>query len=39
MFRQGLKLQVRVELMRTNAITETLDELINEYIRIDSKLY
>jgi hypothetical protein len=39
MFRQGLKPQVREELMRTNAETETLDQLIDESIRIDNKLY
>jgi hypothetical protein len=39
MFRQGLKPQVREELMRTNAVTETVDELIDESIRIDNELY
>jgi hypothetical protein len=39
MFKQGLKEQVRAELMRTNARTDSLDELINETIRLDNELY
>jgi hypothetical protein len=39
MFRQGLKLQVKEELMRTGASTNTLDELVNTAINIDVKLY
>ena len=39
MYKQGLKSQVREELMRTNARTDTLDELINEAIRLDNDLY
>jgi hypothetical protein len=39
MYKQGLKGQVREELMRTNARTDTLDELINEAIRLDNDLY
>ena len=39
MFRQGLKLQVKEELMRTGSSTDTLDELVNTAINIDVKLY
>ncbi|OSS43292.1 hypothetical protein B5807_12133 [Epicoccum nigrum] len=39
MFRQGLKLQVKEELMRTGASTDTLDELVNTAININVKLY
>ena len=39
MFRQGLKPQVKEELMRTGASTDTLDELVNTAINIDVKLY
>ena len=39
MFRQGLKPQVQEELMRTSAVTDTLDALIAEAIRIDNALY
>lgn len=39
MFRQGLKLQVKEELMRTGASTDTLDELVNTAIDINVKLY
>jgi hypothetical protein len=39
MYKQGLKGQVREELMRTNARTDSLDELINEAIRLDNDLY
>jgi hypothetical protein len=39
MYKQGLKTQVREELMRTSACTDTLDELVNEAIRLDNDLY
>lgn len=39
MYRQGLKSQVRMELMRSGARIATLDELINESIRLDNVLY
>ena len=39
MFKQGLKPQVKTELMRTGASIETLDDLINTAIDIDVKLY
>jgi hypothetical protein len=39
MYKQGLKVQVREELMRTAARTDSLDELINEAIRLDNDLY
>lgn len=39
MFRQGLKPQVREELMRTNASISNLDDLIEESIRVDDELY
>ena len=39
MFRQGLKPQVKAELMRTGASTESLDDLINTAIDIDVKLH
>ena len=39
MFKQGLKEQVRVELMRSGAATTTLRSLIDEAIRIDNDLY
>jgi hypothetical protein len=39
MFRQGLKPQVKEELMRTGASTDTLDELVNTAIDIDVKLH
>jgi hypothetical protein len=39
MFRQGLKLKVKEELMRTGASTDTLDNLINTAIDIDTKLH
>jgi hypothetical protein len=39
MFRQGLKPQVRAELMRSGASINTLEELLNESIRIDNELY
>jgi hypothetical protein len=39
MFKQGLKPQVKTELMRTGASTDNLDDLINTAINIDVKLY
>jgi hypothetical protein len=39
MFCQGLKLKVKEELMRTSASTDTLDNLINTAINIDTKLH
>ena len=39
MFKQGLKPEVKTELMRTGASTENLDDLINTAIDIDVKLY
>jgi hypothetical protein len=39
MFRQGLKLKVKEELMRTSASTNTLDNLINTAIDINTKLH
>jgi Retrotransposon gag protein/Zinc knuckle len=39
MFKQGLKPQVKTELMRTGASTDNLDDLINTAIDIDVKLY
>jgi hypothetical protein len=39
MFRQGLKPKVKEELMRTGASTDTLDDLINTAIDIDTKLH
>ena len=39
MFRQGLKLQVKEELMRTGASTDTLNKLVNTAININVKLY
>ena len=39
MFRQGLKLKVKEELMRTAATTDTFNALVNEAISIDIKLY
>jgi hypothetical protein len=39
MYKQGLKAEVRTELMRTNASTDTLDQLIDESIRLDTELY
>ncbi|KAF2992912.1 hypothetical protein E8E13_000552 [Curvularia kusanoi] len=38
MFRQGLKLTIKEELMRTGASIDTLDDLINMAIDIDVKL-
>jgi hypothetical protein len=39
MYRQGLKPDVRAELMRTGIKIETLDALIDESIRLDNELY
>jgi hypothetical protein len=39
MYKQGLKPQVRTELMRSGASISTLQELMNEAIRIDNDLY
>jgi hypothetical protein len=39
MFKQGLKLKVKEELIRTTAITNTFDTLVNKAINIDIKLY
>jgi hypothetical protein len=39
MYKQGLKVQVREELMRTAARTNSLDELINKAIRLNNNLY
>jgi hypothetical protein len=39
MFCKGLKLKVKEELMRTGASTDTLDDLINTAININTKLH
>jgi hypothetical protein len=39
MYKQGLKLEVRVELMRSRARVNNLDKLINKTIRLDNVLY
>lgn len=39
MYKQGLKLNVKQELMRTGAAITTLEELINEFIKLNNKLY
>ena len=39
MFRQGLKPKVKEELMRTAAITNTFNTLVNKAISINIKLY
>jgi hypothetical protein len=39
MFKQGLKPQVKTELMRTSASTNNLNNLINTTININIKLY
>ena len=39
MYRQGLKDKVRMEILRSGAATDTLDQLIEESIRIDNELY
>lgn len=38
MYKQGLKPQVRLEMMRGGAICRTLDDLVNESLRIDQAL-
>ena len=38
-FRRGLKNNIKDELMRTEARTETLIELIQEFIRFDDQIY
>ena len=39
MFKQGLKPRVKEELMRTTAVTDTFNTLVNEAININIKLY
>jgi hypothetical protein len=39
MYKQGLKLEVRVELMRSRARVNNLDKLINKIIYLDNALY
>ena len=39
MFKQGLKLRVKEELMRTAAVTNTFNPLVNKAININIKLY
>jgi hypothetical protein len=39
MYRQGLKDNVRIELMRSGSTIDTLDQLISESIRLDNELY
>jgi hypothetical protein len=39
MFKQGLKPRVRIELMRSSGLVNTLDDLIAETTRIDNDLY
>lgn len=39
MYKQGLKMVVREELMRTGATTATLKDLMDEAIRLDNNLY
>ena len=39
MFKQGLKSDVRAELMRTGAGLEKLEDLINEAVRLDNQLH
>ena len=39
MFKQGLKLKVREELIRTTAVTNTFNTIVNEPININIKLY
>ena len=39
MFRQGLKLKVKEELIRTATITNTFNILVNKAISINIKLY
>ena len=39
MFKQGLKLKVKEELMRTTIVTNTFNILVNKAIKINIKLY
>jgi hypothetical protein len=39
MFKQGLKLRVKEELIRTTVVTNTFNTLVNEAININIKLY
>jgi hypothetical protein len=39
MFRQGLKNNVKIELMRSGASLDTLDDVINKAININTCLY
>ena len=39
MFKQGLKLRVKEELIRTTVVTNTFNALVNEAININIKLY
>jgi hypothetical protein len=39
MYKQGLKLEVRAELMRTGTTIDTLQKLTLETIRLDNKLF
>jgi hypothetical protein len=39
MYKQGLKPTVRIELMRSGTVIKTLEDLMNEAIRIDNDLY
>jgi hypothetical protein len=39
MYKQGLKPNVRAELMRTGAIINNLEDLKREVIRLDNELY
>ena len=39
MFKQGLKPKVKEELMRTAAVTNTFNTLVNKAININIKLY
>jgi hypothetical protein len=39
MYKQGLKLEVRVELMRSRARVNNLDKLINKTICLNNTLY
>jgi hypothetical protein len=39
MYKQGLKPNIRAELMRTKAIINNLKDLKQEVIRLDNKLY
>jgi hypothetical protein len=39
MYKQGLKLEVRAELIRSGATKDTLAQLITETIRLNNNLY